>query len=281
MSVPSPTSAPPPATSTVPSTSTVSATAPSTPASAPSSGDNSPRPSQAGCVWVVDGVGSFTHQQTFDFSQLNSLPTELAISTDTIAAGPAPFSQIYQKENVAVGGGTLQLTVPGGQNASPICGAEIATTDKDILYGSVRTMMQISTVGGTVHSHFFYKDDNQESDIEILTATLDQGAHYTNQRLIPGGQATTVTKPMPDDATTAMHEYRIDWLQDRTDFFLDGQLQQTFTDNVPNTAGAWLWNNWSNGDHTWSAGPPEQDNVMKVGKVEMYYNRTGSAGTCK
>ena len=128
--------------------------------------------------------------------------------------------------------------------------------------------------------HFFYKNDNQESDIEILTATLGEGAHYTNQRLVAGDQATTATKPMPQDGTTTMHEYRLDWLQDRTDFYLNGKLQQTFTQNVPNTAGAWLWNNWSNGDHTWSAGPPAEDNVMKIEKIEMYYNRTGSAGTC-
>ena len=262
------------------STSTLSSTAPSTPATPPSSGDGSPQPSQAGCVWIVDGAGSFTHQQIFDFSQLTSFPSELTISIDTIAAGPAPFSQLYQEGNVAVSGGTLQLKVPGGQTASPILGAEIATTDKDIFYGSVRTMMQISSVAGTVHSQFFYKGDDQETDIEILTATLGQGAHYTNQRLVPGGQSITATKPMPQNATTTMHEYRLDWLQDRTDFYLDGVLQQTFTENVPNTAGAWLWNNWSNGDRTWSAGPPEQDNVMKIGKIEMYYNRTGNAGTC-
>ena len=36
----------------------------------------------------------------------------------------------------------------------------------------------------------------------------------------------------------------------------------------------------SNGDPTWSAGPPASDSIMKIQRIEMYYNRTGSLGTC-
>ena len=108
----------------------------------------------SGCVWVVDGAASFTHQQVFDFSQTTSLPSGLAISTDSIPAGSAPYSQLYTADNIAVTGGTLQLKVPGGQTASPILGAELATADKDILYGSVRTTVQISSVAGTTHGMY-------------------------------------------------------------------------------------------------------------------------------
>ena len=127
---------------------------------------------------------------------------------------------------------------------------------------------------------FFYKADNQETDIEILTGNLASGQHDTNQNVVLGGQSTTSTNPLPSDATTAFHEYRLDWLSDRTEFYLDGVLQQTLTANVPSEAGTWLWNNWSNGDQAWSAGPPAQDDILKIGKIDMYYNRTGSAGTC-
>jgi len=50
---------------------------------------------------------------------------------------------------VNVAGGSLQLKVPGGQRTSPIQGAEVYTTDNDILYGSVRTWVQTSNVAGT------------------------------------------------------------------------------------------------------------------------------------
>lgn len=71
-------------------------------------------------------------------------------STDTITGdGTAPYTHVYKPENVILGGGSLQLKVPGGQSASPINAGEIFTGDQDILYASVRTWWQISTVPGT------------------------------------------------------------------------------------------------------------------------------------
>lgn len=70
----------------------------------------------------------------------------------------------------------------------------------------------------------------------------------------------------------AIHEYRLDWLEDRTDFFLDGVLQHSLTTNVPNEAGPWVWNNWANGDKGWTADPPKNDAEFKIQKIEIYYN---------
>lgn len=103
-------------------------------------------------------------------------------------------------------------------------------------------MMQISSVSGTVSSPFFYKNDNQEADIEVITGGESRGIHYTNQPDID--DKTTVEVASPADLTSEMHEYRLDWLPDRTDFYLDGVKQATLTENVPSTEGAWLWNNW-------------------------------------
>ena len=114
--------------------------------------DTSPPAIQSGCLWVVPGSGSFTHTQTFDFTQLSKFPSaDLTISNYDIAAGTAPFAQKYSDEQVSLGDGTLQLVVPGGQSASPILGAEIQTTIQDILYGSIRTTVQVSEVPGTCH----------------------------------------------------------------------------------------------------------------------------------
>ncbi|KAF6217552.1 hypothetical protein HO133_006890 [Letharia lupina] len=201
-----------------------------------------------------------------------------SISTYTI--GSSPYTQLYTTSNVAVNSETLQLKVPGGQSASPILGAEVSTQDEDILYGSVRTTMKASTVAGTCHGAFFYKDDNQEVDIELITGDTWKGVHYTNQRANADAEASTIQMALPSDATNDFQEYRIDWLPGRTDFYLNGELQQTLTDNVPSTAGSWLWNNWSNGDPGWTGAPPLQDNIMEISKIEMYYNRTSSAGSC-
>ncbi|MCJ1394723.1 hypothetical protein MMC18_007603 [Xylographa bjoerkii] len=217
----------------------------------------------------------------FDFTQLSDFPTaDLAISNYGIEAGEAPYSQMYDSDQVSIYNGTLQLKVPGGQTTSPIYGAEVQTTVQDILYGSVRTTVQVSEVPGTCHGLFYYKSDNQESDIEILTADLESGIHYTNQAIVPGEKSTTTTHPLPSNATAVMHEYRLDWLPGKTVYYLDGVEQQVLMSNVPDVPGSWLWNNWSNGDSGWSAGPPGVDSILKIEKIEMYYNRTGSTGTC-
>ena len=194
-------------------------------------------------MWVVDGAGSFTHSQTFDFSTLTSFPTD-ALSVNTYGVGSSPFTQQYTASNVAVNGGSLQLKVPGGQTQSPILGAQISTLNEDILYGSVRTTLKASTVPGTCHGAFFYKDDNHEVDIEVITGDTWKGVHYTNQKSSLEAEATTVRMALASDATTTFQEYRIDWLPDRTDFYLDGTLQKSLQANVPAIAGSWLWNNW-------------------------------------
>ena len=101
---------------------------------------------------MVAGSGSFTHTQTFDFTRTSIFPTaDLVISNYSIEAGTAPHSQMYNSDQVSIRDGTLQLKVPGGQTTSPIYGAEVQTTVQDILYGSVRTTVQVSEVPGTCH----------------------------------------------------------------------------------------------------------------------------------
>lgn len=82
--------------------------------------------------------------------------------------------------------------------------------------------MQVSSVSGTVSSPFFYKNDSQEADIEVITGGEFEGIHYTNQKATPKSDQTTVASASSADLTSEMHEYRLDWLPDRTDFYLDG-----------------------------------------------------------
>ena len=256
---------------TVPSVSTPS-TAQGSPTSDPQIGP--------GCPWNIPNAGIFTHSLMVDFTKLSDFPsTGLKTSTVNIAAGSSPFSQQYVPANVAVADGSLQLKVPGGQTSSPIQGAQIVASDQDILYGSVRTTAQASSVAGTVHGFFYYGSDTNEADIEILTSNLGTGPHYTNQPHTPGSPSTTSSKPLAFDATSGFHEYRLDWLPGRTVFYVDGVQQSQLESNVPSTPGAWVWNNWSNGG-AWGNGPPRADNVLKISKIEMYYNRTSSAGSC-
>lgn len=107
---------------------------------------------------------------------------------------------------------------------------------------------------------FFYKSDTQELDIEFLsdpTSKSNPGdgsrpLHYTNQDANGDGQKTYTTGPSPADATSALHEYRIDWTASAdggiVGYYLDGVLQKQYeglAQDVPNQAGSWVWNNWA------------------------------------
>jgi beta-glucanase (GH16 family) len=129
---------------------------------------------------------------------------------------------------------------------------------------------------------FFYKSDNQETDIEWIS---DPDSHsnlnspngtramqYTNQATSPGSEATMVYGPAPADAVSVVHAYRIDWTADETRYYLDGVLQHTMTTNVPSESGSWVWNNWNNGSPYWTGPPPKADAVLKIQKIVMHYN---------
>ncbi len=103
--------------------------------------------------------------------------------------------------------------------------------------------------------NFFYKSDTQEIDIEWLSdpnskANVPTGfgraLFYTNQAVKPKGHATEKAGKPPQDATSAVHSYRIDWNSTSSTFYVDGKLQYEFTTNVPTAKnGVWVWNNWS------------------------------------
>lgn len=112
---------------------------------------------------------------------------------------------------------------------------------------------------------FYYKDDTQETDLEYLTdpsSLSNMGPDmpipiwYTNQAIDPANMTkTSQNGPAPDDCTSAVHEYRVDWTKKYTAFYVDGQRQYKFKFNVPSTPGSWVWNNWANGDQGAYTGP--------------------------
>ena len=279
----------------------VTHTSSSTSISAAPTGSSSSRTSvtKQGCVWVVPEGGSFTHSAIYDFTNLNALPAGLSAST--YKEKDAPYNIQYKASNVQVSGCYLNLVVPAGQtpksNGKTVNCGEVSTDQDQILYASVRTVAELSTVPGTCQAAFFYSSDSAEIDIEFLSDP-NSGSNpqpppspqppgsspplqYTNQPGTTDQSYTTV--PSPLDVNTTPHEYRTDWLPDATKFFTDGVMNAELTDFVPSDAGQWVWNNWSNGDKDWSVGPPVKgggDSVMKIQRVEMYFNVSGDPGSC-
>ncbi|KAK2016823.1 concanavalin A-like lectin/glucanase [Colletotrichum eremochloae] len=232
----------------------------------------SPQPSGTNGQYVVGGY-SYANRAIFDFAGRTSLPDGLYAST-----WPIGSDYKYDASNVVVGGGYLNLKVPGGQTAKPYSCAEVSTTFSNIKYASVRTVAIFSEPAGVCNGLFFYKNDTQETDIEWLSdpASLSNSGTrqvwFTNQDADRNGVKTYKTFSPPDSPTTAEHEYRLDWTPGRVQWFVDGVEKWSTTSDVPNTIGSWVFNNWSNGDKGWSAGPPATQADFKIKDIYMYYN---------
>lgn len=236
---------------------------------------------KGGCYYSVPNVGLFTTRMSYSWNNAFTLAStgvgvvqDLVSSIYTVGAGNSPLPRRFDLVNIGTSllDPSLTLTVPGGQTKGPISSAQITTAYDDIMYGSVRTVAKISSVPGTTHGFSFYSNDTQEIDFAFLT-TDSSIAHLTNEQISADSPATSYQISAPSDATTAYHEYRVDWLPGKAQFFIDGQLVQTITGNVPTTPGFWLWNNWSNGN-AWAQGPPAKDNVLKIRSIDGYFNRT-------
>jgi len=239
------------------------------------------------CLYRVPSVGAFTKHVVYTFNG-NTIPSGLNVDTDFIPDqnNYAPYNHIFLASNVAVQDNYLQIKVPGGQTPSTaprnaITSGEVSTVEPNILYASVRTRAIFGDEPGTCSGSFFYKGDTQEIDLEFLSdpkSTANphsqSAIHLTNQPT-HGGQSSTTSAAYNSFGTE--REFRIDWTPRSTAFYIDGHLERQLFDNIPSSPGKWLWNNWSNGNLAWSAGPPVRDNIMKISSIEMYYNTTDSA----
>ncbi|KIY73010.1 glycoside hydrolase family 16 protein [Cylindrobasidium torrendii FP15055 ss-10] len=230
--------------------------------------------------YTVDGMkGAFADAVTIDFSNasgdVGSFLDQNGFYISDYNVESTPVAHRFSKDHVTLGDGVLEMKVSAYTSGS-ILSSEIASYDS-FLHGSVRVTMKSSKTAGVCEGIFFYKNDNQETDIELLTTTsleasdsVPAGYWTTNQAVVPGGQSTSKNIAFGFNPTDDFHEYRIDWAEGSTTFFVDGTQVNKLTDNVPTEASAFIFNAWSSGDKFWSAGPPTADSVTQIRKIELY-----------
>ncbi|MCJ1252184.1 hypothetical protein MMC30_009424 [Trapelia coarctata] len=177
----------------------------------------------------------------------------------------------------------LQLWVRGGvpQNGL-IPMAELASARADILYGSFRVAMKLTSIPGTCAAFFWYYNDTQEIDMEFLSQEFNGASNPVNLVLQSPASAeagfnaantsTFAVYPLPFAPEAEFHEYRFDWSPTEVSFFADGKLLRTMTDAVPSSPGHITLSHWSNGNTGWSAGPPATDAAVTVEYFKGYFN---------
>ena len=234
-----------------------------------------------GHTWTHRLINHFGNQADGPFDKSNAAKYWQAQSYSIAADNSKARERLNVLSNVYIKDGFLNLRTQKYNGSGPVLVAEIDSIENRILFGSFRGHYRVQPYPGCVAGFFIYRNETQEIDIEILTHEKAPHihAHCTNQPSYnatcdcdePGTTFTeTLTRPW-----TELQEYRFDWLPTVTKFYRAGNhfTGQLFK-HVPVTPASFIINMWSNGDPTFSQGPPTRDVVLQVRKLKFYYNIT-------
>ena len=144
----------------------------------------------------------------------------------------------FAPANVSVVNGFLRERIP----ALTTNGAEIESMEY-YKYGTYRARIRTADAPSSMTGFYLYRspDYYAEIDIEIYndgTGSVDFGT-YAN-----GRKTHFRTRQLTFDPSASFHTYRIDYLPGTVKFWVDGNLQQTWTEGVPDASMKLLVNTW-------------------------------------
>lgn len=238
------------------------------------------------------GIQSWGKNATEDFPipMLNSLSNVFIDS-----------SSLDQGEKITV---TSKLVLRTKRFQDHQLAAELEHDQNNILHASLRVRARVVGDPGAVAGIFFFRNDQNESDIEILTRDADTKIRYTNQpsvdadgNEVPGSSTqvdlTTgeqidapvldsrglVFRARDDDAAavkhTDWHTHRLDWTAQKTSWYLDDRHMLDKTYGVPSLSSQVILNMWSDGG-TWSGNMSvDHEARLEIEWVEIAYNTSG------
>ncbi|KAF2813345.1 concanavalin A-like lectin/glucanase [Mytilinidion resinicola] len=258
--------------------------------------DNSPNCS----CYTVDGgndTAYFTFHRFWDFRNLS--PDHLtsdAWNADwwiqnwtSPASSDSPLERINLVENVGIltgknGNGTALTLNTYRNNSHTQFTAEIQSMQQNIKHASIRFHARVVGSNGSEASKgacaglFTWSNDDNESDIEILTQDPLGTIRYTNQpdldkagNAIPQASITSTALP----PWSLFHTHRIDWLAHATHWFLDDALVAANTYSVPQRPSGIFMNLWGDGG-SWTGEMAQGGSAVLVLEwVEAVFNTSG------
>ncbi|KAF3031289.1 hypothetical protein E8E12_001111 [Didymella heteroderae] len=165
-----------------------------------------------------------------------------------------------------------------------VSSGQIQSIREDVRFGSFRAYMRSTPIDGTCAASFWYHNDSQEIDIELLSRQREGDRQpinlsvHSNESVANNYDATGTTGfvegQVDFDPADGFHEYRYDWSPEVVRFWSDGKWLGDIVEFIPTTPGYFQLSHWSNGFARWSAGPPMQDAVITVAYFMGYFNST-------
>ncbi|OCK78913.1 glycoside hydrolase family 16 protein [Lepidopterella palustris CBS 459.81] len=159
--------------------------------------------------------------------------------------------------------------------------AEVENEQKNLMHASLRVKARVIGDPGAVAGFFTFYDDNNESDIEILTSDPKDMIRYTNQpsvdkngNEIPQSSLNGTGLPAWDNWRT----HRIDWLAKKSYWYIDGQEVANNTYSVPRKPSGLVINMWSDGGE-WSGNMTIGGSAeYHIQWIELAFNTSGPVG---
>jgi beta-glucanase (GH16 family) len=162
----------------------------------------------------------------------------------------------FDPDNAVVNNGQLRLRIPGGTTD----GAEIESRNY-YGYGIYRARIRTADAPTSLTGFFLYRSPDlyAEIDVEIYNdgmGDVDFVTYANGQRTHHAAQRFAF------DPSADFHTYRFDYTAESLEFYVDGDLVQTWTDGIPDASMKLLVNTWF---PTWLAGEaPETQRATRV-----------------
>lgn len=160
----------------------------------------------------------------------------------------APGGGTFQPANVTVTPDALVLRMLQSPSGSSVVSsdAEVCSTQK-FGFGTFEFRAAVDPVdSGQVASGFLYYN-NSETEIDVELTGNDKSAWLTNYSGVSAKQYTQV----PNFNSGQFHDYKIVWQPSQVQFYIDGNLVATHTQDVPSAPAYFLFNLWGTNNVNW------------------------------
>ncbi|PSN72690.1 concanavalin A-like lectin/glucanase [Corynespora cassiicola Philippines] len=155
---------------------------------------------------------------------------------------------------------------------------EIENMQKNLKHVSMRMHARVVGAKGAVAGFFTFFDDDNESDIEILTDDPTNVIRYTNQPAVDKeGNEVSAASVAPSDlpAWDDWQIHRIDWLPKNSYWYLNDKQVAANTYSVPRKPSYMVMNMWSDGGE-WSGNMTVGDSAeFQIQWIELVFNTSG------
>lgn len=156
-----------------------------------------------------------------------------------------PFDCMWSADNIQFNGKTMELSLTKSDTGAIQC-SEYKTLET-YHYGMYEVRMKAAKNTGIVSSFFVYTGPSfgtpwDEIDIEFLgkDTTKVQLNYYTDG---VGNHETLID--LGYDASEEFHDYAFEWKKDEINWYIDGKLVHTATENIPVTPAKIMMNLWN------------------------------------